>query len=74
MTTPRQSLHRRNHSLIVNLLAAATAALHVHGHLLSCSDTEAHGHLQSLYQHLDHALQDRREITRLLKNMRGDRP
>ena len=65
--TPRQSLHRRTHSLTTELLSAAIAAHHIHGLFLSACDTDALGQMTKLIQHMDHAMQDRREITRLIK-------
>lgn len=65
---PRQSLHKRTHSLVSALLSAAEAAHHMHGHFLSGTDTDALCHMTSLISLLDIAMKDRREITRLIKN------
>ena len=66
-TTPRHSLYRRTHSLITELLSAAIAAHHIHGLFLSGNDTDALGQMTKLIQHMHVAMQDRREITRLIK-------
>jgi hypothetical protein len=71
---PRQSLHKRTHSLVSALLSAAEAAHHMHGHFLSGTDTEALGHMTALISQLDTAMKDRREITRLIKNAALEKP
>ncbi len=66
-STPRSSLYRRTHSLTTELLHAGIAAHHIHGLFLSGSDTDALGQMTKLIQHMQIAMQDRREITRLIK-------
>ena len=66
-TTPRNSLYRRTHSLTTELLSAGIACHHIHGLLLSGCDTDALGQMTKLIQHMQNAMQDRREITRLIK-------
>lgn len=72
--TPLQSLHRRTHSLTSALLLAANAAHNMHGHFLSGTHTDAIGHLMQVIQHLHIAMQDRREISRLIKKGVVPRP
>ncbi len=66
-TTPRTSLYRRTHSLTSELLHAGIAAHHIHGIFLSGDDTNALGQMTKLIEHMQIAMQDRREITRLIK-------